>query len=544
MVDPLIPDAPARVLLPARARIRVVPGAARILARPSIPVVYPQGHDDRLLIVEAVTERRLAEVRGASVEKPSWVLNGVGSLDFTCSAWDDAMDQLVTPDTVVDGAGVMRLIGREVQFWRDGVLRWAGPPITGNPVMDGTVSFACKDLGWHIYRKFFGAAERRDQLHGIGSMDVSGLPGWTLAGSASKARDTVDKARGAGSMVLSGNGAVTASFSLPARPIAPPVHLTAMAKIPAGTSTGTGIMTIAVYTSTGELVDQASAVVDESTEFGGWQRFSTYAGSRNGVDLTVTVTLWSPGDHGATKFDDVRALENNTTGSPVGGDDLVRHIESGLRHVQSGEGQGPGFGFGFRIIDFTGKVEVLGERHLNHAQFSDFLSRYTSREDGLDWKIDPLTREMVVGPRIGVDHQHVTLHDRSVQAGGWTHDESKIAAKVVVPGDSDGNGVDRPEGGYLDASNTAGLVYDEFFQPPDGTPLSALDPMAKQRHATVSQPQVSLDSMAVSDDLLGIVNPGDTVPSTLRIGKFRLPGNRVRIGEVALDIEAGQLELV
>jgi len=104
--------------------------------------------------------------------------------------------------------------------------------------------------------------------------------------------------------------------------------------------------------------------------------------------------------------------------------------------------------------------------------------------------------------------------------------------------------VDRPEGGYWDTSRTAGLTYDDFWQPPADTPLSALDRIAEQRWGEVSQPQISFDQLAVSDDLLGTVGTGDTITGTMQIGKLRLPRDTpVRVGQVALDVEAGQLVL-
>jgi len=538
----LAPEAPARVLLPSRGRCRVVTGTPRIGYRPTIPVIYPDGHTDELIVVETTSQKRLCQIRGATVDKPSWVLNGVGSMGVRLSAHNDAIDHFVTPGTVVDGAGVMRLIGREVQWWRDGVLRWAGPPISATISTSGVVDLSCMDLGWHLARKFFGAAERKDLLRGTGSMDAAALPGWVLAGSASKARSTADKVRGSGSMVLSGNGAAQASFLTPARPVAPAVHLTLMAKVPEGTPIGTRIATITTRTSGGTVIAEASIVVDGQTKFDVWERHTAYARQRVGIVNFDTVTLWSPGDHGDTKFDDVRALENDTTGIPSPGKDLVNHIKAGLDHMQGGAGQGIGFGIGFEILTYSGTVEVLGERHLNHKQWTDFLNQYTSRSDGLDWRIDPARRVLQVGKRIGVDHTNISLHERSVHAGGWVHDESTIAAKVVVPGD--GDGVDRPEGGYWDTSRTAGLTYDDFWQPPADTPLSALDRIAVQRWDEVSQPQISFDQLAVSDDLLGTVNEGDTITGTMKIGKVRLPRDTpVRVGQVALDVEAGQLVL-
>lgn len=548
MVDPIEAPTPARVIhgrRPARCRIRT--GSPAVGARPFIPVGYPAGHDDQLLIVSTAMRGKprqaLAEVRGCSIDKPSWVLNGVGSMGFTCSAWNDAMDHLVIPGTQIDGAGVMRLVGREVEFYRDGVLRWAGPPVTARVGLDGLAQFSCMDLGWHLAKKFFGAAERKDLLRGIGSMDKVGLPGWTVTGSASKARDTVDKQRGAASMVLSGNGAAVASFTLPSRPVAPPVHLTGEIKVPDGTPIGTVVATITVTDlATGAVIDTAPVTVDESTVTGEWQRVSTYAAQRNRTRQRVTVVLWSPGTHGDTKFDDVRSLENNTTGFPLPGKDLARHATAAIDHLQEGRGQGLGFGLRPVMVAPTGVVEVMGERHVNHAQWTDFISRYTSRDDGLDWKIDPRTREIQFGPRQGRDHVNLALHERNVRTGGIVHDETSLASKVVVPWTNDG--VDRAEGGYTDTSRTAGITYDDFYQPPDNTPLSAIDPIARQRWDQVSQPQVSLDDLAISDEYLGTVNEGDTLSGTLSIGKFRLPSDyRIRIDTVALDIEAGQLAL-
>ena len=515
---------PARIVRTRSARCRIPTGTAATGVRPFVPVVYPAGHDDILLIsttpMRGKPARNLAEVRGAKIDKPSWVLNGVGTMGFSCSAWNDAMDHLVIPGSVVDGAGVMRLIGREVTLYRDGVARWLGPPVTARISLDGTVSFSCMDSGWHLARKFFGAAERRDYLNGIGSMDAAGLPGWILAGSASKARDTVDRRRGKGSMVLSGNGAVTASFTIPARPVTGPVHLAGEVKVPTGTPVGTPVMSITVYDAdTGAVIDSATITVDESTMLGQWQRVSTYAIQRNRTRQRVTVALWSPGDHGSTKFDDVRSLENNTTGLPLPGKDLVRHAMAAVDHLQGGRGQGLGFGFRPRMVAPTGTVEVLGERHVNHTQWTDFIARYTSRDDGLDWKINPRTRDLDFGPRQGRDHENLALHERIVRAGEIVHDETAIAAKVVVPFESDG--VDRPEGGYTDTSRTAGLMYDDFWQPPAGTPLSAIDPMARQRWDKVSQPQISLDGLAISDKYLGTVEEGDTLSGQIRVGKFR-----------------------
>lgn len=544
MATVIAPSSPARIAAPPAAGYEMVSGEPRIRVRPPIPVVYPADHTDQLIIVEASgNQRRLAEVRAVSVESPSWVLNGVGSMGFSCSTSNPAMEHFVIPGTMVDGAGVMRLVGREVQLWRDGDLWWAGPPISASVGLDGSVSFTCMDLGWYLFRKFFGAAERRDLLLGIGSMDRPGLPGWAVSPGCVKANDWADKVRGEGSMSLTGGGAVRASFVRPTTTLseAMAVHATAMVKIPGGTPLGTGVMTISVWSLDGVKLNQRSVVVDEQTTFDRWQRVATYAMLPPRAPHRVEVALWSLGTHGATKFDDVRSLENNTTGIPEGAD-LTAHGVNGVRHVQDGRGQTPGFGLTPVVLSETGTVEILGERHLNHLQFQDFLARYTDRTDGFDWRIDAYRRQIQFAHRIGADHRHTVLHDRNTASGGWKHDESQIASKIVVPGE--GDGVDRPEGGYTDTSRTAGLVLDYFHQPPAGTPLSALDPMAREVWEQRSQPQISYDGLAVSDRYLGTIRPGDTVPSRLRSGFFRTPdADPMRIGEVKLDVAAGQLVL-
>lgn len=546
MVDPIVAPSPARVIEPAPAGLFVDPTAPRLGSiRPPIPVVYPEGHTDQLIIVEARTERRLAEVRGCTIDRPTWVLNGVGSMGFAGSTHNAAFEHLVDPSTVVDRAGVMRLVGREIQFWRDGDLHWSGPPITGTVDPAGTVSFTCMDLGWYFTRKFFGPAERRDLLLGIGSMESVGLPGW-ITTLCTKTRDTADKQRGAASMKLTGSepGNVSAQFVRPVTTVAEslPVHVTAVVKIPEGTPKGTRILTIAVRSLDYQVRNLATVVVDEDTTFGEWQRVTTYALLPPGSAHIVQVLLFSVGVYGATGFDDVRVLENNTTGYPAPGRDLVIHGVAAINHAQNGEDNAPGFNINPVVRTNSGTVEPLGERHQNHIQIQDFLRRYTDRADGFDWRIIAARRQIEFAHRVGVDHRHLVLHDRTAPTGGWTHDESELSSKVVVPGE--GDGVDRPEGGYLDTSRTAGLVLDYFHQPPDNTPLSALDPTARQVWEEKSQAQITFDEMSISSDHLGTVIPGDTVPATLRSGWFRLPDAApMRVGQVALDLETERLVL-
>lgn len=544
VLDPITPEAPAHVLRPARARCRVVTGIPRLASRPFIPVIYPAGHTDELIIVEAVTEKRLAAVRGAVVDKPTWMLNGVGSMGFGCSTFNDALDYFQVPGTVVDGAGVMRLVGREMHWYRDGVLRWGGPPITGRVSLNGTAQFSCMDGGWYVARKFFGAAERRDRLNGTGSMDAPGLPGWATTG-VTKTRDLMDKARGVSSMKLTGNGVAQASVILQAAPgvgqeLAQ--HVTAVIKAPVGTPVGTVLMSLTVADLDGTVRDVGTVATTDDTVLGSWVRFDTYAMVPPHASHRIITALWSEGSHGATGFDDVKVYENQKSGYGSSAKDLTLHGVKAMDHIDHGYGQGNGFGIKAVALTPSGVAEPMSEEHRNHKQVTDFFTQYTERSDGWDWRWNARLRRIEFAKSIGVAHTEVSLHGRSVSAGGFVSDETEISSKIVVPGD--GDGTDRPEGGYTDTSRTAGMVLDYFHQPPAGTALSALDPMAEQKWDEKSQPQYSFDALSISDDYLGIVNPGDRISGSLASGKFRLPlDTPVRTGQVALNIEAGQLEL-
>lgn len=535
----------AHVTRPGATRCLVRPGGARVGLPSFVPVVYPKGHSNQMVIC-GLDGDPLVDVAGA-MDKPSWVLNGVGSHGVTLSAYADALDYLVDPSTVRDDSGRLRLVGRELQHWRDGVLIWQGPFVTANVSLSGTVKLGALDLGYYVTRKFMGAAERKDRLQGIGSMDRAGLPGWTQTGSCVKTRSTTIKARGIGSAQLTGNGAISASFIHEAlhQGSDETLHLTAVVAVPSGTPVGTGLagLTIRNYAG-GPVVDESIVVVDEDTNIGGWTRIDTTARVPIGASRHVTVTLISLGSHGDTYFDDVRALHNDTTGIASPGADLSTHGVAIINHLQGGRGQGVGFKLRPMVVTNSGTVEVLGVRHLEHTQGSDLLQALVDRDDGIDWWIEP---DGIRGPRAfcfahrrGVDHDNLTFHDRVVTSGGWSHDESELSSKVVVIGD--GDGVDRPEGGYWDTSRTAGLTLDYLHRPPNSTRLSALDPMARQVWAQKSQPQEVPGPLTIPDSWLPDIVPGDTFPTELAVGKVRTNA-RIRVATITLDDEAGQLVL-
>ncbi|MCB9376751.1 MAG: hypothetical protein H6515_12915 [Microthrixaceae bacterium] len=545
-------DGYATVLEYPTATMRVQGSTGRIANR-STPAVWSGGHLDQLVIVTAVAEQPLAELRSAVIQDPTWVLNGIGTLDFTCDANDPTLlDCLVDSSTLDLDAAELSLIGREVQWWRDGELRWAGPVVVADVDLgSATVTCQCFDLGWYLSRRFMGAAERKDLLSSVGQMDAAGIPGWSREGSATATRSTTERVRGVGSARVIGSGAITASFVHPAQTEGQDgtVYLTAMVRLPDGIAADSWVASISAVPSDGSTVYRPGEynrfVVRDDTATESWIRVSAFCYMRPGRTNTVTVALWSTSGSDPTFFDDVRAQKNDTTGIPVPGADLTTHGVAIVNHAQNGRGKGT-FGFRTQVLTTSGTTEVLGERHQNHNDVIDVFGRYVDRDDGWDWWVDPQTRTVVFAARRGQDHTDVAIESQSVLAGGWGHDESQKASAVVVLGE--GDGVERPEGSYVSTTTTAGLVLDKLVRPANNTPLSALDPLARSIHQQESQPQTTFRPIRVPADWWTEygVGPGDTFAAGVKCGVLRpsVPTGGFRVQRMTHDLEADQLELV
>ena len=480
------------------------------------------------------------------IDRPSDELNGVGQMAFTISTHDPALlDSLVDPDTVDLGVGELSLIDREVEWWRDGEMRWAGIPVAADVSLDGTMRVQCYSLAWRLARRFVGAAERKDLSEGVGQMDEAGLPGWTRVG-VTAVRNTTVKRRGAGSAQISGTGWMWHEFVHPphGNESSIAVYLTAQVRVQTGTPDDEVLATINAYdVSTGVEVlpdrEWNTAKVTQATLRDGWNTtearcFIPPEGAR------VRWGFWNA-TTGNRYVDDARPMKNDTIGIPEGGD-LTEHFRAIINHANLGRGKSD-TGLKPVVLANTGTVEVLGIRHLEHTQILDVLKGYTDREDGFDWWVDPRTRRIYVAPRRGQDHEDLVLHEWNVMAGGWTHDESERSSSVVVPGE--GDEITRAEGGAMDDQAIGGQLLDHFHRPPNGTPLASLDPIARSVLARLSKPQVTLDAVRVPGEWWPDVSPGDRFRVEVASGRVRPPGAPawLRVQTVTCDLDTDTLEL-
>ena len=538
-------DAPIRCVAVKAHRVRCSVGAmASGMIAPAVR--FDSGPRDQL-IVSSFLDRteRWAELRGAVLEDASWVLQGIGELTFSISTSDPVLLDAFTDDEPVAGIGELTLLGREVEWWRDGALRWKGVPVSAEVTDDGIVSFQCFDLGWYFSRRFMGAAQRRDLLQGAGQMDWPGLPYWVKTGGP--VRDTSLKKRGAGSARMPGGATMTIAVSHPSHRNAGSlsVYATAYVRVQASAQVGDPIMSmVTTHPSTGavQLPDPENNVarVTEATVLNGWNRVTCYSLlPPGGTTWNVGLTLLNAGT-GNRYFDDVRMLKNDTNGNPESRD-LVNHGISIVNHCNNDYGKRP-TGIEPKVMSYSGTSEPWGIRHLEHAQVLDLLNAYGDRDDGFEWWIDPrgATPRICFAARRGTDQDAHVLHDRAVLGGGWVHDESDRSTGVVVLGE--GSDIDRPEGGYVRTDQAYYVLTEHLERPPNGTPLMMLDPMAKGLWDQLSVPQVQLGEIRVPEYLWDELSPGDVFPMERTSGVFRTAAT-VRCQKITHDFATDTLVL-
>lgn len=547
--------APARVVLCGPA---VVDAEALTVSATDrgTPNPWTTGPRDQLVVrAFSVSEqpKAKAEIRSAVITRMTEVLDGVGELTFSAPVDDPCLaDAFGLGDAYADGSQSVQLLGNEVEWWRDGAVRFCGPVVAMEvDAAAGVAEFTAFDLGWYLSRRVMGPAQRRDLLGGLGSFERFGLLGWESMGGVDASLDTVDKVRGDAAAKLVDGGAITRTVRYPATSAGQDttVRLTAMIKPDAATPVGSQLASISA-TPVGESepwrpLPDNDVVVGEDTNLGEWDRYGAWCLLKPGVDNDVTVVLWAP-TSAAIRFDDVRVLRNDTTGIPSTATeaerDLTRHAVALVNHVQGGYGKGQGHRLKTKVLSTSGTSEPMAVRHVEHSSVLDLLDALASRSDGLDWWINPQTRTFCVAARRGEDKPGVPLSDRTVLAGGWTQDDSDTATEIIVLGDE--SGPERPEGA---ASAGDPLYVDHVYRAPTDTRLAALDPMAEGLLEQKSQPQVTMRPVRVPDDwwVDYDLTPGDRLPQHYRAGVLRPPTSDgwVRIGRIDHLPADGMLEL-
>lgn len=447
-----------------------------------------------------------------SLEPLRDVLNQAGSLRFGLHNLDPALPS-VTP------------IEDEVQVWRNGTFLAGGGwlvPVTQEATYEGTTDvteFECRGLLWFFDRRYFGDADRRDYLSGIGTFEtVADFMAWTAVGTTAT-RDTTKRVNGVAAAKLVQASAGTDTY------------LNKSVSITAG---GVGaLMTVAAWffvQSTGWVGEasggrglflqrSAGGVVqdfdfaelnngeDDGVPLGVWQRREVTVQIPPNTTEDIEVRLYSPG--GTIWWDEVTLTAM----------DSVSYYDSDQAAIADGivvHAQDPAYGKNDLLIGrSTPPTGVTRDRHYQHAEHANIgraLAEFTTLDNGFDHSIE-LTSTMRTYtthyPRKGTSRPALSW-DEIVRVR-WTPVEGEQAASsIVVLGD--GDGPDREEGAAIDTTAFGGVTLEEVISAPTGTPIDGLDSKAaeelrirtsaKRLQATLG-PGLRVGSMATGDTFAG-----------------------------------------
>lgn len=184
--------------------------------------------------------------------------------------------------------------------------------------------------------------------------------------------------------------------------------------------------------------------------------------------------------------------------------------------------------------DTVGVTEAKQWQWADHTPADGQLHEWTERSDGIDYYMaydaDAGTRTFVPARPKGTDRTGDVLlaFPGNVADYRWRCDGTATVTTSTFLGD--GDGPDREEGFYSDASAIGGLTLEQVTQAPSGAGVASLQPLAQGQVALLHDPPrvidvdirpdaVGLDTGAFAGiALLKVLMTGDSVPLTIDNG--------------------------
>lgn len=470
------------------------------------------------------------------------VLNRAGGLSFALHNLDPQ-------------AALVEAIAKEVQVWRNGSLLADGGwvvPITPESRVDGhtdTVEFECRGLFWHLDRRFFGDADRRDYLDGAGLFEGASIAPFTATGTTASL-DTTRKVNGAASAKLVQAAAGTDTYI--ARSVSIAAGGVGALMTVAGwffaSSTGwvgeaSGGRGLFLQRSVGGVVQdfdfaELNNGEDEGVPLDVWQRREVEVHIPPNTTEDIEVRLYSPG--GSIWWDEVTLTAMDSvsfyeTDQATIADGIVVHAQDAAYGKSD-----------LNIGRTTPATGITRDRHYQHAEHPNIgrsLAEFTTLDDGFDQSIalTPTMRTYTLHyPRKGTARAALSW-DEIVRVR-WVPVEGEQAANsIVVLGD--GDGPDREEGAAVDTSAFGGVTLEEVIAAPTGTPIDGLDSKAAEelrvrtnarRLEVTLGPGLRVGSMAVGDTFDG--------PAAIP-GRYTDLSGSWRVVQTALDLVSDCLSI-
>lgn len=544
------------------------------IARSSMAVVFPvativapdAGKQNFRLELLPVAEDPIVptiDISDATYGAPRWVLNDIGTFDFTLRADHPAIAQIKVPHTEV-----RLLCGQDVVFWGF-VVRPDGD--------SDTVKFNCQELPWVFTKRFFGKANRTNYLQN-GSFE-EGFSHWAIGWNpaedsslrtGSAAIDPAKQITGRNSIKLTNLGPtfpklgffISQSTSFTVDPEVDPkgtewtgvgwCYIDGDSWIDAGNGVGMVLTRynpnefVTVQTETGPLtmkrvIEQLFIPIDEDTPRDKWIRMEARFIQQPiaGQIEEVEVQYFSP--HGVIWWDACQLTLREK--SAWREKDQATIFAGIVAHAQDPAYNKSDVNLDVRGLP-TGIVRTREYPHDEHQNIYDALQEFPALHQGMDWSLECTQTDRWIQlhyPRRGVQRSSKPIElGKNIRKVGVAVDGERSFNSVVVLGE--GEGSDREEGGAQDADAFDGLILEKVFH---ATPGSSIASLGDQAIRAVERFKNALKILTVTVDaneFLFRVVPGDQLPVKVDLG-WVVVDEYYRITSLTLNIENLELDM-
>lgn len=281
-------------------------------------------------------------------------------------------------------------------------------------------------------------------------------------------------------------------------------------------------------------IEGARASIDERTPKDQWVRLeASLAQDVTGVAELVDVVVYAP--DGAVYWDRISlTLEESTRFHGVDQALIAKGI---VEHLQDPAYDKSDVRIG-TDCPLTGVIRDRVYLHSEHPNGFGALEEFAALDDGFDFSVEvtPTARTFRTHyPMKGTYRPALELAlDRNLADFAWSSDGEAAANSVIILGQ--GSGSAREEGLAIDPTAFAGgLTLEEVFSAPPETPIDALDDYAAEHLASVVSPEVlAVRTLPNLEELLGVLDVGDTLPVRILRGPLSIVGT-YRVARLALN---------
>jgi hypothetical protein len=445
----------------------------------------------------------------------------------------------------------------EVQIFRDTTLQFWGPILSVDTAGDnGAVTADLAGVDWYLLRRFVDGA--RTNLVTNPSFE-SGTSGWSATNcTAAATADT--KILGTSSARLSSPTAADAflgqSFSVTGTAIG--TLLTAVGYFLIESITGQALESRGLYIEghqAGIVRDNDYYPIDSATPAQLWTRAEITIWVPPNETWTINVRLYAP--PGSILWDAVQvvAMESVSTAAitldPFDEVDVADIFALLVAHVQNAAVGKSNVNIGYTATP-SGVTAVKHYQYADHVQFDEALHEFIDRDDFGDYSIvyaatangTSGTRTFTLhNPQLGSDLSGATTlsFPGNIANYRYQRDGSSVVTRATVLGE--GDGPDREEGEYADASQIGGLILQEVRSAPQQTQINSLLPQATDIVNPLREPVDVLEIQLVpSPDLVNTIDVGDIVALDIADGYVTKAGD-YRIVQWELECRTDVLNL-